>query len=358
MTRALRHVDETPRRRSVTTFAVLAALVLGPAPMARAFVPDPMEEPESETDAGADTDGDADADAGDQAPSGDPAAAPRSTGGRADTSSQGPAADPADEDPMMADAPVAFPLAHIQRPLNMPRFYARAGGTLRVYHFDDATRALTNQDTSLSLSIGGSFAVTDWLELGVLDERLGMYHPVIAGGVLPQGLVPLALTPDPEFGDIPVHARVRLVADPSFDVSVDVGVVIPVNGDLALFGATVVRARVTERFAFDSGLEVALRFDRDDKDPHLDLFLPFSALIQLHPSVYLAARTGVRWIDFDNLAFPLGFEFGYTVASGDQPLMDITLGFGFPALVTPNNSDKALQDVWQVTLAGHAYFSL
>ena len=101
----------------------------------------------------------------------------------------------------------------------------------------------------------------------------------------------------------------------------------------------------------------ALRFDTDN-DPHLDLFLPFSALIQLHPAVFLAARTGVRWVDFDDLAFPLGFEFGYTIANDVRPLMDITLGFGFPALVTPNNPDKAQEDVWQVTIAGYAYFAL
>lgn len=287
----------------------------------------------------------------------EPAAEPEPT---AEPAAEEPATEePRDEPvlPFVPTEPATFPVPYSQRPLNLPRFYARAGGTLRVYHFDDATRALTNQDTSLSLSLGGSFAVTDWLELGVLDERLGMYHPVIGGGVLPQGLLALALTPDREFGDIPVHARVRVVADPDFDVSIDVGVVIPVNGDLALFGATVVRARMSERFAIDSGLEVALRFDADN-DPHLDLFLPFSALIQLHPNVFLAARTGVRWVDFDDLAFPLGLELGYTVSSGDSALMDLTLGFGFPALVTPNNADKAQQDVWQVTLAGHAYFSL
>lgn len=265
--------------------------------------------------------------------------------------------------PFVPTEPATYPIAHTRRPLNLPRFNARAGGGLRVYHFDDATRALTNQDTSLSLSIGGSFAVTDWLEFGVLDERTGMRHPVIAsapidGAPIPQGLLALALTPDREFGDIPVHARVRVVADPSFDVSIDVGVVIPVNGDLALFGATVVRARPTERFTMDSGLEVALRFGRVDNDPHLDLFVPFSALVQLHPSVFVAARTGVRWVDFDDLAFPLGFELGYTIANDVRPLMDITLGFGFPALLTPNATDKAQEDVWQVTLAGYAYFAL
>ena len=267
---------------------------------------------------------------------------------------------PADEPvlPFVPTEPATYPIPYSQRPLNLPRFHARAGGGLRVYHYDDETRARTNQDTSISLSVGGSFAVTDWLEFGVMDERIGMRHPVIAGGEIPQGLVALALTPDLEFGDIPVHARVRVVADPSFDVSIDVGVVIPVTGDLALFGATVVRGRLSERFTIDSGLEVALRFDRDDNDPHLDLFLPFSALIQLHPAVFLAARTGVRWEDFDNLAFPLGFEFGYTIANDVRPLMDITLGFGFPALVTPNNADKAQEDVWQVTIAGYAYFAL
>ena len=152
--------------------------------------------------------------------------------------------------------------------------------------------------------------------------------------------------------------RVRVVADPAFDVSIDVGVVFPVNGDWALFGATVVRARLTERFTMDSGLEVALRFGRVDNDPHLDLFVPFSALVQLHPSVFVAARTGVRWVDFDDLAFPLGFELGYTIANAERPLMDLTLGFGFPALLTPNADDKAQEDVWQVTLAGYAYFAL
>ena len=260
--------------------------------------------------------------------------------------------------PFVPTEPSTYPIAHTRRPLNLPRFNARAGGGLRVCHFDDETRALTNQDTSLSLSIGGSFAVTDWLELGVLDERIGMRHPVIGGGVIPQGLFALALTPDVEFGDIPVHARVRVVADPAFDVSIDVGVVFPVNGDWALFGATVVRARLTERFTMDSGLEVALRFGRVDNDPHLDLFVPFSALVQLHPSVFVAARTGVRWVDFDDLAFPLGFELGYTIANAERPLMDVTLGFGFPALLTPNETDKAQEDVWQVTLAGYAYFAL
>ena len=260
--------------------------------------------------------------------------------------------------PFVPTEPATYPIAYTQRPLNLPRFNVRAGGGLRVYHYDDATRALTNQDTSLSLTLGGSFAVTDWLEFGVLDERIGMRHPVIAGAPIPQGLFSLALTPDREFGDIPVHARVRVVADPSFDVSIDVGVVIPVSGDLALFGATVVRARLTERFTMDSGLEVALRFDRADNDPHLDLFLPFSGLIQLHPTVFMAVRTGVRWVDFDDLAFPLGFELGYTIANDVRPLMDITLGFGFPALVTPNNPDKAQEDEWQVTIAGHAYFAL
>ena len=74
--------------------------------------------------------------------------------------------------------------------------------------------------------------------------------------------------------------------------------------------------------------------------------------------MFLAARTGVRWVDFDDLAFPLGFELGYTIANAERPLMDITLGFGFPALLTPNETDKAQEDVWQVTLAGYAYFAL
>lgn len=277
----------------------------------------------------------------------------------------GSSADEADADgsadepvlPFVPTEPATYPIPYSQRPLNLPRLNARAGGGLRVYHYPDAISAVTNQDTSISLSLGGSFAVTDWLEFGVLDERIGMRHPVIAGGEIPQGLITLALTPDREYGDIPVHARVRVVADPSFDVSIDVGVVIPVTGDLALFGATVVRGRLSERFTIDSGLEVALRFDSEN-DAHLDLFLPFSALVQLHPAVFLAARTGVRWVDFDDLAFPLGFEFGYTIANDVRPLMDVTLGFGFPALVTPNNADKAQEDVWQVTISGYAYFAL
>jgi hypothetical protein len=334
---------------------VLGALACLPASTARAFAPDPMEEPESDEQGSGVDEGEQGAE-GRPAPSGDPA--PDEDAAPAESATEESAtAEPVM--PFVPTAPATFPVPYIQRPLNLPRLNARAGGTLRVYHFDNATSALTGHDTSLSLALGGSFAVTDWLELGVLDERVGTYHPVIAVNAIPQGLVPLALTPDLEFGDIPVHARLRLVAEASLDISMDLGVVIPVQGDLALFGSMLVRARMTERFAIDSALEVALRFDRDDRDPHLDLLLTFSPLIQLHPAVFLAVRTGVCWVDFDNLAFPLGLEFGYTVANAERPLMDVTLGFGFPMLITPNNSgDRAQQDVWQVTLAGHAYFSL
>lgn len=274
---------------------------------------------------------------------------------------QGDGSNPPDA-PLELDPPSdMLPVRHGDRSLNLPERVIRGGGTFRIVHNGFASP----NDTLVSLSLGGAMGITDDVEVGIDGERLGNRHAVIDSSdfdFIPEGLLPLALTPDFEFGDIPVYGRFHLSGsdDRTIDVALEAGLLVPVQTDFTIWAAVLVRARAFTNWTFDTGMQIDLRFGDDtDNDPHLTLWAPISAIWQVADPVFLAIRSGLSWRDFDDIILPLGFEFGYTIASGERPLMDVLLGFGFPAFLVPtSDGDRAPTNVWQITIGGRVFLPI
>ena len=141
-----------------------------------------------------------------------------------------------------------YPARFTQRPITLPAMTLKADLAFHAVHQPDPI------DSLFALNLGAAFGIIDDLEVGISGDRQGLTN-------LPgNGLVPLLVSPDFEFRDIYLYGRYRFVNTESFEMGVELGLNIPTNTDFGIFVAVPFRARFSEAFSLDGGLELVTFF--------------------------------------------------------------------------------------------------
>jgi hypothetical protein len=246
----------------------------------------------------------------------------------------------------------------VERPLNLPGGNLRIDGRVDVARIDTGT----GHDTSVDMNVGVAVGITPQIELGLSSHRpgaindgIGNWGPTFFGQ---GGAVPLHLSPGgTEFQSLELYGRFAAIQNDDFDLSIDIGTMIPIQDRLpwVMFAGVPIRARLSSRFALDAAAEISIAFyddaDGDGTNPELSLHLPIAGVLNLGPQVYLAGRSGIFVPDADLTYFTIPFtlELGFTVGA-DRPFFDVYGSFGFPLLFQPGADDAVVSDLWVMTV--------
>ena len=266
-----------------------------------------------------------------------------------------------DWDDPEAPAESDYPQNYTQRPITLPRFTVRGDAAFTVLRIPGVPGF--SDDYATGMNIGGGFGITDDLEVGISGERIGLgIGPTGGRG----GLLPIAFTPDANFGDPYLYGRYRFLALESFELGAELGLVVPFDTNFEMVFALPFRARFGEMFSLDGGVEFDLLFadafdmmgnpDGTDIIPSLQISIqPRLAPVDF---LFFGIDTGVVALDFDSdqTYIPLGFLGGY-VLDLEPTRIDIYGEFQFPLLFAVGPKD-VFQDVWQINIGARAYIDL
>lgn len=244
------------------------------------------------------------------------------------------------------------------RSLTLPRNTFRVGASGRLGRNPTADGAEPNG----SLTLGVAYGITDFVEVGIDADRVGLTTPVLTDPRQSEGALSWNAATRFEAGAIPLYARLHLAHHddtPSqvIDAAVEFGVRVPREGSASAWAAIMMRANLPiSPFSFDVALQLELDPDGAIGGPRFDLWLPFATIVQVSDRFFLVGRTGLRWVDRDVIAVPLGLEVGATLQRGKLPLVDLTLAFGFPVLLAlKSEGDPAPTDTWQFAFGARVF---
>ncbi|MEM1414750.1 MAG: hypothetical protein AAGH15_07610 [Myxococcota bacterium] len=248
-----------------------------------------------------------------------------------------------------------YPTAYVQRPLTIGARRIHVNGFLHVFRpFDGA-------DPASGFNIGGSFGITDDLEVGVSAERMGTDRGRWILGSLFRGAFPLQFTQDFDYGDIPLFARFRLI-DGDLELALEASVLIPTQTDFGFAFGVPIRVHLGDALSLDTGAELAVWFV--DVSPGVDetqvnLEVPARFALQFTEELYLGLNTGFRTIDFDLHSIPFGIEVGFTIMAGSVPL-DLVGAFQWPDFLFFGEGvdDNLRQDRFLVTFGVRAFIDV
>lgn len=268
------------------------------------------------------------------------------------------------EDPGLGAALGHYPVAYVERPLNLP------AGNVRIDGRVDIARLPTppmGHDIDVDMNVGVAVGITRNVEIGVSSRRpatvndgLGNWGPTFFGQ---GGAVPLHLSPgDAQFQSIGLYGRFGVAQSQEFDLSIDVGMMLPTRDSLpwVMHAGIPIRARLGQRFSIDAAAEFSLAFfddtDGDGTDPMISMHFPIAGVLNFAPAVFLAGRSGVFVPDMDFTFFtiPLTLELGFTFGS-DRPFFDLYGSFGFPRLFQPGADDAVVSEHWVATIGIDGY---
>ena len=237
-----------------------------------------------------------------------------------------------------------YPKSYSVRPLTLQKGMIRANGIFTVW--DDGVELI------YGMTLGGSVGVTDALELGINNYRVG--SSLQAND---EGLVAVVFAPDAGYGDIPVYGRYRFLSRDKLDVAGDLIFVIPTGSAFALQTGVPLRIKPNDRLSVDTGVEVRGTFGSAKR---ADIRIPAIVNYNFSERAFIAAETGV-WLvnlgkDFDTatndskgIDIPLGFRAGGTWKKSDKQIVDLFAGFAFPALVEAGTSRKTIDfGIWDI----------
>ncbi|MBJ74434.1 MAG: hypothetical protein CMN31_24415 [Sandaracinus sp.] len=279
----------------------------------------------------------------------------------------------ADAEASVPDDPVAaldsdtaaLPTRFVARPLTLPRFWIRGDGMALIYRVPDIP---FDDDGNIGsvFQLGGAFGITDDLEVGISNERLGATRawPISRFGPnLGEGVFPLIFTPDFDYGDLPVYGRFRFFSSESFEVAADAVLVIPTNTDFQMRFGLPVRLRAGGLFALDTGVQFELLFAEltPDDDFYTRMEIPLRATINPVDALAIGLHTGFRVVDFDgDLVFlPLGFEAAFSMPFSDTVLVDFVGALEFPYLFAlGDENDKFCSERWLMTFGARFHLGL
>ena len=251
------------------------------------------------------------------------------------------------------DSPVAeeanesewtYPKSYSVRPLTMEQGMVRANGIFTVW--DDGV------DTVFGMTLGGSIAVLDDLELGINNYRIGSSLQQRY-----EGLIPVIFAPSAGFGNMPLYGRYRFVHREKLDFAGDLIFVLPVDTAFALEVALPFRIKPNDRLSVDTGLEVRGTFGSAKS---ADIRIPAIVNYNFSDRAFIAAETGVWFVnlgrnydtatdDSKGIAIPVGFRAGGTWKKSDKQIIDLFAGFAFPALIEAGTSRSTFDGgIWDI----------
>jgi len=237
-----------------------------------------------------------------------------------------------------------YPKSYSVRPLTMQKGMVRANGISTVW--DDGV------DTNVGLTLGGSVAVTDDLELGINNYRVGSSLQDNY-----EGLVAVTFAPSPGFGDIPVYGRYRFLHRDKLDFAGDLIFIIPVDTTFALQADLPFRIMPNDRLSIDTGIEVRGTFGSGSR---ADIRIPAIVNYNFSDRAFIAGETGVQFInlgksygtapnDSKGVAIPVGFRAGGTWKKPDKQIIDLFAGFSFPTLIEAGTSRSTIDfGIWDI----------
>ena len=239
-----------------------------------------------------------------------------------------------------------YPKTYSVRPLTMHKGMVRANGIFTVW--DDGV------DTIFGMNLGGSVSVTDDLELGINNYRVGSSLQQRY-----EGLIPVIFTPSSEagFGDMPLYGRYRILRRDKIELAGDLIFVLPVDTDFALETALPIRIMPKQRLSVDTGLEVRGTFGSAKR---ADIRIPAIVNYNFSDHVFISAETGLWFVnlgknfdgptdDSEGFAIPIGFRAGGSWQKREKHLIDLFGGFAFPALVEAGTSRSTVDfGIWDL----------
>lgn len=281
----------------------------------------------------------------------------------------GPTAAQAQENRELDAALDQLPVTYVERPLNLPAGDIRVDGRVDVVRLETASDTGTFEETYVDMNIGAAVGITPRIEVGVSSHRpaangdgIGNWGPTHFGQ---GGAVPLRLSPDgPDFQSLQLYGRFGAAQSTDFDLSIDVGMMLPIGDGLpwVMFAGVPIRARLGPRFALDAAGEFSVAFSEQDDgttDPSLSMHFPIAGVLSIVPQLYLAGRSGifVPDMDFADFTIPLTLELGVTLA-GDKPWVDLVASFGFPRLFQPGADDAVVSEYWVMSFGVNGFIDL
>ena len=259
------------------------------------------------------------------------------------------------------DSPVAdaanesgwfYPKSYSVRPLTMQKGMIRANGIFTVW--DDGVEII------YGMTLGASIGVTDDLELGINNYRIGSSLQQRY-----EGLIPVIFAPSAGFGNMPLYGRYRFVKREKLDFASDLIFVLPVDTAFALEVALPFRIKPNDRLSVDTGAEVRGTFGSAKR---ADIRIPAIVNYNFSGRAFIAGETGVQFLnlgkgfntapaDSQGVAIPIGFRAGGTWKKEDKHLIDLFAGFAFPELFEAGTSRKTIDfGIWDI-FVGVAFYT-
>lgn len=218
-----------------------------------------------------------------------------------------------------------------------------ATGLVRPEGMLSFTRISGVDDTFIRLDALAAWAPIKHLEVGALA-------------------VPLALSPEVDYGNPRLYARYQLT-DGAFQVAPELGFEFNKSNVLSL--GVPMRFKVNPAAYIDVRPFILFDFpgsdDPDGTETVVSLAIPIEVAISATRNIYASIQTGLYVPDFDfDFAFmPLGLEVGYSLPSAaDTAWIDIYLGFRFDGFLNLGPGDAISTDVWTLGLGGRFHFGL
>lgn len=245
-----------------------------------------------------------------------------------------------------------YPKSYSIRPLTMQRGMVRANGIFTFW--DDGV------DLISGITLGGSISVTDDIELGLNNYRIGSSLQQNY-----EGLVAVVFSPSAGYGAIPIYGRYRFLHLDKLDFAGDIILVMPIDTPFALEVALPFRVIPNDRLSVDTGIEVRGTFGSAD---YADIRIPAIVNYNFSDRAFIAGETGVQFIhlgkSYDGstipakgVAIPIGFRAGGTWKKPDKHMIDLFAGFSFPTLFEMGTSRSTVDfGIWDL-FVGVAFYT-
>lgn len=198
-----------------------------------------------------------------------------------------------------------YPTRYADRPLNLPAMTLRANLDLSIQNVPSVSTFGGGSQIAVGLLGGAAFGITDRIEVGTT-------------------FLPLALSPDVNYGDIPIYGQFGVTRDLAVRLTLDLPAA-------TRFGVTIggTYAIRLDALRVDVGAAFSLRAT----DPaSYNIQVPVVASYNVMPSLYLSLETGLNTTEFDIIGIPLVFGGYYTIEKGGQPMLDLGASFGWRGL--------------------------
>jgi hypothetical protein len=241
-----------------------------------------------------------------------------------------------------------MPVRYVERPLTLPHMVLRPEADLSVLHI--SIEDPVDDVNAVGLSLGASIGLFDDLELGIT-------------------LLPIRLSPDFDFGNIPLYGRYRFLDGP-VELGAELALLIPTDNLFGLTPGVPVRFHGGDVVSVDTGVYFPLATSvggEFDTGTTFGLSIPVEVNVQIIDMIFAGIATGfnvqfVTGSDFidiaDTISFPLLIQAGFTLPSDQGPMLDISANFGFPFLIEPGADDKLISEVFVFSVSGKFHIFL